>query len=320
VKARTIRAECLCCVFEVSIFFQPKSRPDVTATIGSIVQTLTQEAIARGGGMTATEGRNDWLTAAALGLLAMCAVTFDHEALGHGGACLLLHGRIVLVTSSLFRCDVKSDWIDPAGPGTNLLMGALALAWLRLIRPRRAALRLFLILVTAMSFFWEENYVVDAMHHRDGDLYFFARFLLGEVPLWLRWAAAAGLALYVATIWMTAAGLSALWPEARVARAMARTAWLSATVGGGGRRPRLPGPGLEGSPRRRLRDRRRVPALAVHPPARFEDGRGRIAGAHDAQPHRHWRGGRHLCAIRRHPGPWRGVLTQRDRVRHFSPR
>jgi len=184
--------------------------------------------------MTATEGRNDWLTAAALGLLAMCAVTFDHEALGHGGACLLLHGRIVLVTSSLFRCDVKSDWIDPAGPGTNLLMGALALAWLRLIRPRRAALRLFLILVTAMSFFWEANYLVDAMHHRDGDLYFFARFLLGEVPLWLRWAAAAaGLALYVATIWMTAAGLSALWPEARVARAMARTAWLSATVGAG---------------------------------------------------------------------------------------
>jgi len=182
--------------------------------------------------MTAAEGKNDWLTAAALGLLAMCAVTFDHEALGHGGACLLLHGRIRLVTSSLFRCDVKSGWIDPAGPATNLLMGAIALACLRLVRPLRATLRLFLILVTAMSFFWEAAYVIQAMHRRDGDLYFFARFLLGEVPLWLRWAAAAaGLALYVAAIWITSAGLSALWPEARVARAMARTAWLSATVG-----------------------------------------------------------------------------------------
>ena len=28
--------------------------------------------------------KNDWLTAAAIGLMAMCVVTFNHEALGHG--------------------------------------------------------------------------------------------------------------------------------------------------------------------------------------------------------------------------------------------
>ncbi len=182
--------------------------------------------------MTATTERNDWLTVAALGLLAVCVVTFDHEALGHGGACLLLGGRITLLTSSVFRCDVTSGWIDPAGPASNLLMGAIALAGLRLAPRQRTKLRLFLILVTAFSFFWEAGYVMRAMLKRDGDLYFFARFMLGDVTPWVRWAAAAaGLALYVVTAWITSAGLTKLWPRAPVARAVARTAWFSGAVG-----------------------------------------------------------------------------------------
>ena len=42
---------------------------------------------------------NDYLTAAALGLLAMCLVTVAHEAVGHSGTCPLLDGHIVLLTS-----------------------------------------------------------------------------------------------------------------------------------------------------------------------------------------------------------------------------
>ncbi len=192
--------------------------------------------VGAGGRMTndgaLTRARNDGPTVAALGLLAMCVVTFDHEALGHGSACLLLGGHIRLLTSALFHCDVKSGWIDPAGPGMNLLMGAVALAVSRLVPARRAALRLFLLLVAAFSFLWETGYVMHAMHRGEGDLYFFARFLLGEVTLWERWAAGAlGLALYVSTAWLVSDRLSALWPDARAARAVARTAWLAATVG-----------------------------------------------------------------------------------------
>jgi hypothetical protein len=176
--------------------------------------------------------RNDWPTVAAVGLLAMCVVTFDHEALGHGSACLLLHGHIRLLTSSLFRCDVKSGWIDPAGPAANLLMGALALALSRLVPRGRTTLRLFLILVTAFSFLWETGYVMHAMHRREGDLYFFARFLLGDVTLAERWAAGVlGFALYLSAAWLVSDRLSALWPDARVARAVARTAWFGATLG-----------------------------------------------------------------------------------------
>lgn len=196
-----------------------------------------------GGGVTGTAGRNDWATVAALGLLAMCVVTFDHEALGHGSACLLLGGQIRLLTSSIFHCDVRSGWIDPAGPACNLLMGAIALACRRLVPQRLAKLRLFLILVTAFSLFWEAGYLMRAMLRRDGDLYFFVRFLLGEVTAWERWAAAAaGLVLYVAAIRITSAGLSGLWPEAPMARAAARAAWLSATLGAAAAALAFPGP------------------------------------------------------------------------------
>jgi hypothetical protein len=177
------------------------------------------------------ESKNDLLTVAAVGVLAMCVVTFDHEALGHGSACVLLHGRILLLNSSMFRCDVRSGWIDPAGPAVNLLMGTLALACVRLVPVRRLPLRVFLILVAAFSYFWEWGYLIRAMHRRDGDLYYFAEFLLGHVTLWERWiAAGVGLALYAFTMRIVSIELGKLWPQARVARIVARTAWVSATV------------------------------------------------------------------------------------------
>lgn len=179
-----------------------------------------------------TEIKNDWLTVGAVGLLAMCVVTCDHEALGHGSVCLLLGGHIRLLTSSLFRCDLRSGWIDPAGPASNFLMGALALVCLRFVPARLLALKLFLILVTAFSWFWEGGYVMRAMHRREGDLYFFLQFLLGDVSLWERWAAATvGLVLYVFTARVTSQEFLNIWPRASVARSVARIAWLSATVG-----------------------------------------------------------------------------------------
>jgi len=162
----------------------------------------------------------------------MCVVTCDHEALGHGSVCLLLGGHIRLITSSLFRCDLRSGWIDPAGPASNLLIGALALVSLRFVPARALAVRLFLILVTAFSWFWEGGYAIRAMHRREGDLYFFAQFLLGNVTLWQRWVAATvGLVLFVFAAWVTSRELLKIWPQASAARSVARTAWVSATVG-----------------------------------------------------------------------------------------
>lgn len=182
--------------------------------------------------MIATAEKNDWSTVAAIGLLAMCVVTFDHEAMGHGGACLALHGRILALSSSVFRCDQSSGLIDAAGPLTNILCGLIALAVRWVVPLRSIKLRLFLVMVAAFSFFWEGGYLIHAMHRQDGDLYLFARWWLGTLTVWQRWIGAAlGLALYLLSARLTAQALRAQWPEAKKARSVARTVWLSAAMG-----------------------------------------------------------------------------------------
>lgn len=177
----------------------------------------------------------DRLTAACIGLLAMCVVTSDHEALGHGSACLLVGGHIVTLTSSIFRCDVHAGWIDLGGPLGNLVGGALALGLSRVVPARFTGLKLFLVAVTAFSWFWEGAYAPYAMARRNGDLYFFAQFLLGDVsPVVRGTVALCGIALFFATARLTSRALLMLWSDARVARGIARTLWQGATLGAAG--------------------------------------------------------------------------------------
>jgi hypothetical protein len=178
-----------------------------------------------------TEQKTDQLTVAALGLMAMCLVTFSHEAVGHGGACLLLGGHIRLLTSSVFRCDISSEWVDAGGPALNLICGLCALIARKFISLRFTRIRLFLILVTALSFFWEGGYLVQAMYKQNGDLYGFELSLLGRVTIAERLIfGALGVGLYAATVRLTSRALLTV-ARAAAARAIARTAWLAATLG-----------------------------------------------------------------------------------------
>ncbi|HEV7491626.1 MAG TPA: hypothetical protein VGO25_12515 [Rhodanobacteraceae bacterium] len=173
----------------------------------------------------------DRMTLAAIGVLAMCIVTTAHEALGHGAACLLAGGNITLLTSSMFRCSVASPWIDPAGPATNLLVGSLA--WfLRATLPlRSASLRMLLLAITALAYFWEGAYLVDAMLTRSGDAYLFLRSMSGDVAAPERiFVASVGLALYIACVRMTARAIALASPNERVARICARLLWLGAML------------------------------------------------------------------------------------------
>jgi hypothetical protein len=178
------------------------------------------------------DNHNDWYTIAAIGLLAMCLVTFDHEALGHGGMCLALGGHIKVLTSSIFRCSLHSVWIDPAGPCANLLAGTLSLLMGTWIPRRLTAARLFLILVASFSFFWEAGYLIKAMLVRDGDLYFAAEDFVGEPSLWWRIAGvAAGIILYLAIARWASRALTGLFPDDHAARRVARVAWVAASLG-----------------------------------------------------------------------------------------
>ncbi|MBV8811720.1 MAG: hypothetical protein JO033_23880, partial [Acidobacteriaceae bacterium] len=132
------------------------------------------------------------------------------------------------------RCDVQSGWIDPAGPAANLLIGTVALLCVRFVSLQSLIARLFLILVTAFSYFWESGYVIHAMYRRDGDLYSFAEFLFGRVSISQRgFAAGAGIALYILAVRIVSDALLRVWPDVRATRSVARIAWVSGTVSAG---------------------------------------------------------------------------------------
>jgi hypothetical protein len=176
--------------------------------------------------------KHDWLTVAAIGVLAMVAVTFDHEALGHGSFCLGLGGHITLLSTSLFRCDAKTNLIDAGGPIGNLLMGSVALLAFRLMDRRRAALRLFCITVFAFSFFWESGYAVKSMLDMRGDYYGAISYFMGGVtPLVRATTAAIGVVVFVATIGIARRGLLQIESGRASSLGLARQLWLSATLG-----------------------------------------------------------------------------------------
>lgn len=173
--------------------------------------------------------RGDALTAGAIAVLAALTVTVSHEAIGHGGVCLAIGGRVTLLTSSLFQCSVPSGLIDLGGPLTNLAVGLAALAASRVVGAGRRALKLFLILIAAFVAFWEGGYLIKAMLLADGDLYFAWANLVGPPHMLVRGAgAAAGLALWLGAGVFANRSLSALAGEG--ARRLGRIAWLAATA------------------------------------------------------------------------------------------
>lgn len=181
---------------------------------------------------SAMKPRDNLVTVGAIALAAMSLVSFDHEALGHGGACLALGGRIQLLSSALFHCSRTSPLIDMAGPLSNLVIGGLATLFAARVPVRHPELKLLLVLVSAFSLFWEGGYTARAMIEADGDLYFAARDLSGGDAIgWRVLLGATGVAIYVLTLAATSRSLTQLWPYRAAARRIARTAWLAAAAG-----------------------------------------------------------------------------------------
>jgi hypothetical protein len=163
--------------------------------------------------------RDDRVTVAAIAVIAACVVTADHEALGHGSVCLALGGRIARLTSVYFQCTVRSDWIAAGGPAGNLLMGAAAWVLFVMAPARMMRVRLLLMLIGALSVFWEAGYLVYSMARNDGDWAFAASAAFGD-PAW-RWR-------------LGGAALALLTPDQpsdlQRVHALLRTAWVAATV------------------------------------------------------------------------------------------
>jgi len=147
----------------------------------------------------------DPLTIAALAILAYFLATVVHEGIGHGGACALLGGRLVLVSSVHCDCDYQSisrprqRAIEAAGTAANFALGlgcALAIAFFELPSP---AWRYFLWLSAMINLFQAGGYLLVSPFGRFGDW----NNVLDGVDAQLAWKlalTAAGLLISIATL------------------------------------------------------------------------------------------------------------------------
>ncbi len=97
--------------------------------------------------------KDDIATVAATGLVAYVSADIAHHALGHGAACLMLDGRIRLLSSIFVNCSLTGATIDLAGPFANLAVGFVAVLVTR-VTTRTSATRLFFVLAAAFNLFW----------------------------------------------------------------------------------------------------------------------------------------------------------------------
>lgn len=142
---------------------------------------------------------DDVATLGAIGVLAVIAAALGHEAVGHGGACLLAGGEITLLSVIWFRCLGGSAIADLAGPLGGLLAGLAGVALATCVPRQAVRVRLFGLMLGAFALFWFSAQLVDDAISGGDDWGGFAT--AAHWPrAWRTAAALAGVAAYVAAI------------------------------------------------------------------------------------------------------------------------
>jgi hypothetical protein len=146
------------------------------------------------------------LTLIAIAFAAYLVADIAHEGLGHGGTCMALGGRMLLLDTTYEDCSIHSRWIDLAGPMIGLAVALLA--WAGAYKARLANLKVFCALLFAFAAFWNLGYMLKSGLTHSGDWHF---AILGLEPegVWHAALAVAGIALYVAAMRL----LAAVWPS-----------------------------------------------------------------------------------------------------------
>jgi len=126
---------------------------------------------------------------------AYAAADIAHEGLGHGGACLLEGGRLLVLSTTYADCSLSTRFIDGAGPTAGIIVALLAWLWVRLVPPRRFAARAFLVCLYAFAIFWNVGYMLKSGLFDAGD---WASVIRGLQPtlFWHASLVAAGIVFY----------------------------------------------------------------------------------------------------------------------------
>jgi len=141
----------------------------------------------------------DQLTVASIGILAYILGNIVHEALGHGGACLITGGRPLLITAVNMECSVDNRFVIAGGSLMNAIAAALFLILLRATSPNSPHLKYFAWLSMTLNLLSPAGYLAFSGIGGFGD---WAQFIQGFSAPWA-WRVAmtiAGAAAYMLAV------------------------------------------------------------------------------------------------------------------------
>ena len=153
--------------------------------------------------------RHDVLTVSAIAVLVYALATVLHEGVGHGGACVLVHGAPRLISSMQFDCGLPdgahgAERIVAAGGTIATLLGGLAALALYQVSRLPGGIRYSLWLFAAVNLMQGTGYLLYSGVGNVGD---WAQVIQGIEPEWL-WrivlAAVGGASYYRITLMMFA--------------------------------------------------------------------------------------------------------------------
>jgi hypothetical protein len=124
----------------------------------------------------------DALTVGAIGILAYMLGNVLHEGAGHGGACLLVGAKPLVISSVHFECSSDTRLVDAGGTLVNLIAGALFFALGRLTRPSYPRLKYFLWISMTVNLYTGTGYFLFSGIGGIGD---WADFIQGLGPQWV---------------------------------------------------------------------------------------------------------------------------------------
>lgn len=125
-------------------------------------------------------GLPDVWTVIAIAIAATVCGDLIHEALGHGGACVLTGGHVLGLSSVYFDCDRDTRIVAAGGTIANFVAGVLCFAASRIVR-RAPRLRYFLWLLMTINLLEVGGYFLFSGVGNIGD---WARVIQGLQPSW----------------------------------------------------------------------------------------------------------------------------------------
>jgi hypothetical protein len=131
---------------------------------------------------TPTPGTRDLPTIIAISIVAFATGNLLHEAVGHGGACVLTGHHPRVLSSVHFDCDQDTRLISAGGTLVNFIAGFLCWCALRAAKPARQHMRYFLWLMMTINLLQAGGYFLFSGVGNVGD---WADVIQGLAPAWL---------------------------------------------------------------------------------------------------------------------------------------